>query len=229
MSGVSNHLYTYRKGKSEDQETDNRVQSTPTPCDDIKVFGEVSFSHTITRPANGKSVGSFLGTIVSGRVDHGIGRVLLPGRRGAMKRPKRRFQSLLLIVEAKTALNLDRALPQLVVYLASLHQSRLQRNRSDATVYGLVSDGYAFIFVTITHGGVLKQSRRFEITQGDILTVLGCLKYILEISVSMSPNINATLEKNSGEPVEDHSDSESDIDIDDNNYARPLPECWPEY
>jgi hypothetical protein len=33
-----------------------------TPWDDIKVFGEVSFSHTITRPENGKSVGSFLGT-----------------------------------------------------------------------------------------------------------------------------------------------------------------------
>ena len=61
-------------------------------------------------------MGSFLGTIVSGRVDHGIGRVLPPGRRGAMKCPKRRFRPLLLVVEATTTLNLDRALPQLVVY-----------------------------------------------------------------------------------------------------------------
>lgn len=205
----------------EDHATDNRPQHTPTPWDDIKVFGEVSFSHTITRPANGKSVGSFLGTIVNGRVDHGIGRVLPSVRRGAMKRPKRRFQSLLLIVEAKTALNLDHALPQLVVYLASLHQSRLQRNRSDATVYGVVSDGYAFIFVTITHGGELKQSRRFELTQGDMLTVLGCLKYILERSASMSPNV--TPEKDGGEQAEDQSDGESDMDLDSNEYVSPLP------
>jgi hypothetical protein len=157
-----------------------------------------------------------------GGVDHGIGRVLLPGRSGAMKCPKRRFQSLLLVVEAKTAFNLDRALPQLVVYLASLHQSRLQRNRSDATVYGVASDGYAFIFVTITHKGVLKQSRHFEITQGDTLTVLGCLKYILEMSASMS--LNVTPKKNGGEPVDDHSDCESDMDIDDNNYVSPPPE-----
>jgi hypothetical protein len=37
-----------------------------------------------------------------------------------------------------------------------------------------------------------------------MLTVLGCLKYILEMSASMSPNVR--LEKNGGELVEDHSD-----------------------
>jgi hypothetical protein len=58
----------------EEQTTDNRAQGTSTPWDDIniKIFGEVSFSHTITHPANGKLVGFFLGTIVNGRVDRGI-------------------------------------------------------------------------------------------------------------------------------------------------------------
>jgi hypothetical protein len=114
----------------------------------------------------------FLGTIVNGRIYRGIGRVLPYGRRGSMK-PKRCLQSLLLVVQAKTPFRLDCALPELVVYMASLHQSRLQRNRPNATVYGGVSNGFAFILLTITHDGVLKQSRRFEVTEGDMLTVLG--------------------------------------------------------
>ena len=177
----------------------------------MKVFGEVSFSHVITGPTNGKSAGSesFLGTIVNGRVDRAIGLVQPPSCHIPMKRPKRRFQSLLLVVQAEIPLSVDGALPELVVYLASLHQSRLQRNRSDATVYGVLSDGYAFIFVTITHDGVLKRSRQFEVTQGDTLTVLGYLKYMLEMSESMSPN-----EKDGDELVEGHSDYESDMDLD---------------
>jgi hypothetical protein len=101
--------------------------------------------------------------------------------------------------------------------MASLHQSRLQRNRPDATVYGGVSNGFAFILLTITHDGVLKQSRRFEVTEGDMLTVLGRLKFMLEMSVSISPNV--TLEKGGGESVEDH---DSDMDIDNKDYV-PQP------
>jgi hypothetical protein len=223
MRGVSIHLHIHQKGNlhvhqkgdlnSEYQATDNRAERTPTPWDDVKVFGDVAFSHTITRPAKRKSVASFLGTIVNGRVDRAIGRVhwLRGGRCGSMKLPKRRLQSLLLVVRAKKPLSVDCALPELVVYLASLRQSRLQRNRSDATVYGVVSDGYAFIFVTITHDGVLKESRHFEVTRGDTLTVLGCLKYMLEMSDRMSPNVTA--ENDGGELVEGHCDYESDMEI----------------
>jgi hypothetical protein len=71
----------------------------------------------------------------------------------------------------------------------------------------------------ITHEGVLKQSRRFDVTQGDMRTVLGCLKYILEMSASMSPNL--THEQDGDEPVEDHSDGESEMDLDDNGYVTP--------
>lgn len=96
-----------------------------------------------------------------------------------------------------------------MVYLASIRQSRLQRERSDATVYGVVSDGFGFISVTITHGGVLKQSRRFEVSQGEIRTVLGCLKYVLETSASMSSNTTLETRRDGGEPdqVEDHGNA----------------------
>jgi hypothetical protein len=140
--------------------------------DNVKIFGKVSFTHTIIHPANGKSVGDFLGTIVKGRVDHGIGRIVPHSHRDTRSQPKRRFQFLLLLVEAKPAFNLDRALPQLLVYLGS-PPSRLRRKRSNAAVYGVVSGGHSFILVTITHYGELKQSKRFEITQGDMRTVLG--------------------------------------------------------
>jgi hypothetical protein len=78
------HLHIHQKGnhlRLEDQDHqatagNNRAQRTPTRWDNVKIFGKVSFSHMITRPANGKSVGDFLGIIVNGRVDHGIGRVV---------------------------------------------------------------------------------------------------------------------------------------------------------
>jgi hypothetical protein len=209
--------FTFIHQKGNDLRSEDHTQRIPTCWDNVKIFGKVSFSHMITRPANGKSVGDFLGTVVNGRVDHGIGRVVPY----SCADTKRRFQSLLLVVEAKTALNLTGALPQLVVYLGSIHQSRIQRQRRNATVYGCVSDGYSYIFVTITHEGVLKQSRRFEVTQGDMRTVLGCLKYILEMSASMSPNLTPESEQDGDEPVEDHSDGESEMDIDDSGYVTP--------
>ncbi len=221
MDGVSIHLHVHQKGnvQSEDQASDNRTEGTPTPSDNIKIFGDVSFSHRISPPANGKSVGSFLGITVNGRVDHEIGLVIppTPSHRGS-NHHKRRFRSLLLLIEAKTELNLNQALPQLVVYLASLHQSRLQRQRSDATVYGVVSDGYGFIFITISHYGVLQQSRSFDVNAGEMLTVLGCLRYMLEMSASMSPNV--TPEKVGDE---DHSnlDSYNDSDMDIDNSDSP--------
>jgi hypothetical protein len=113
-------------------------------------------------------------------------------------------------VEAKSDGSVDQALPQLLVYLASLHQSRLQRHRSDASVYGVASDGYVFIFVTISHEGVVRLSRRFDIQQGeDMRVVLGCLKYVLEKTASMS--LNSAPEQSGGQQ-EDGADETDDGD-----------------
>jgi hypothetical protein len=74
-------------------------------------------------------------------------------------KPNQRFHSLLLCVESKVDGILVNALGQLVVYLASLRQSRIDRGKKDSSVYGVVTDGFIYIFVTITHEGVLKKSR----------------------------------------------------------------------
>ncbi|EDR11459.1 uncharacterized protein LACBIDRAFT_324042 [Laccaria bicolor S238N-H82] len=80
-------------------------------------------------------------------------------------------------------------LAQLVVYLASLRQSRLNRGRSNASVHGIATDGLTYVFVTITHEGILKESRLFSLVHGLLSTVLGCLQYILETTMAMCPNL----------------------------------------
>ncbi|KAF9510507.1 hypothetical protein BS47DRAFT_1347914 [Hydnum rufescens UP504] len=164
---------------------------TPPALRDIKVFGDLSFSHKITPMDDSSSRSPYSGVTVTGRVDHAIGRTTF--RRGHSI--EWCFQSLLLLVAT--------ALAQLVVYLGSLHESRLSRNWSDSSIYGVVSDGYLFTFVAITHHGVLKQSRQF-----DTPLVLGCLRYLLEKSAAI------VLDKNTGllDPA---------IDLRDNPYTHP--------
>ena len=158
---------------------------TPGPLNDIKIYGDVSLTHkvisrTTTRPSPN--------IVVSGRIDHSIGRILKTRVKEAVDHRKRCFYSLLLVVDAKFDRSVGHALPQLIVYMASLRQSRLQQNRPDASVYGLASDGYLFIFVKITHDGTVMLSRRLDILRkGDMKKVLGCLKHILEVTVSKSP------------------------------------------
>ena len=152
-----------------------------------------------------------MSTIINGTVNCAIGVALPYHSRCSTKHFKRRFQAFLLIVQAKKPLGLDGALPELVVYLASLRHSRLQQQRTNATVYGAVYEKLRLVFVTITHEGVLKMSRRFKVIGGDTLTVLGCLNYLLEMSASMSPSIP---EDDNGELVEGRGDYDSDLDID---------------
>jgi hypothetical protein len=204
------YFHIYQKGshlKLKDLATDNHPPSTQ--WDNVKVFGDISFPHTISSPASEKPVGSFLGTIINGRVDHGIGHIIVP-RYG---RPRRLFQTLLTVVNAKTTRNLIEVVPELVVYLGSLHQSRHRQRRRNCTVYGLASDGFSFLFLTITHDGVLKESKHFELTSGDLQLVLGCLKHILEVTSKEVPEDGSEL-------MEDACDCE--MDINDSDYIRPL-------
>lgn len=153
-------------------------QRTRTPWDTVKVHCEVSFTHAVN------PLPTIPNTIVCGRVDHGVAIVI-----GSWRVPNLPFHSLLLCVEAEFHGRVSDALPPLVVYLASLRQSRLNQGRSNASVYGLATDGLLFVFVTITREGVLKKSRTFDVKLGNLSIVLGCLQYILEMAMSMSPNL----------------------------------------
>jgi hypothetical protein len=160
-------------------------------------------------------------TTVDGRVDYDIGVVLKSRRRNTFNR---RFHSLMLVVEAKHDHNVGSAVPQLVVYLACLRQSRLHRKRSDASVYGFASDGFGFIFVTITHEGILKLSDTFDIlVPGQLEVVLVCLEYVLTKTADMTPTL--TPEKNSNQRSGDKTmtadgDEDEPIQLDDNDFLR---------
>ena len=202
-------LLTYnklQKGNTSTQPMDG--QRTLTSWDSVKVHCEVSFTHAVnpisTIPQD---------IIVGGRVDHGVGIVIR-----SRKTPNRLFHSLLLCVEAKFHGSLVSALAQLVVYLACLRQSRSNRGRSNTSVYGVATDGLSYVFVTITHEGVLKLSRVFDVMQGDLPIVLGCFQHILEMTMSMTPN--STPEKGrlkkSYADTELEADADPPVDLDDN-------------
>ncbi len=75
-----------------------------------------------------------------------------------MNKPNRRFHSLLLCVEAKIKDNLGSAYGQLVTYLASLRELRINRGKADSSVYGVATNGLKFVFVTITNAGAFQQA-----------------------------------------------------------------------
>ena len=135
---------------------------TPSPLNDIKIYGEVSLTHKVVSRTTIRPSPSI---VVGGRVDHFVGHILKTCVKDAVEQRKRRLYSLLLVVEAKppSYICVGHSLDQLIVYLASLRQSRLQRNRSDASVYGLASDGFVFLFVKISHNGTVMLSREFNI------------------------------------------------------------------
>lgn len=105
-------------------------------------------SHELPAPHDGI-------TTVTGRIDH-----VCP--------PDQFFPHPDVIVVPKPHFTTDQAIPQLVVYLACIHRSRIQRGRTDTSIYGVASDGVTFRFVTISHEGVLRTSAVFDILKGDL-------------------------------------------------------------
>ena len=105
------HIQSHQKGN--DGNSKSRQSSNPPHT----IFQDQSVLRGIVLAPSVKS----RAIVVNGRVDLGIGHTLHSTQDPA----KRRFQSPLLIVEAKRTYNLSGAVVQLVVYLDSLHQSRL--------------------------------------------------------------------------------------------------------
>ena len=147
---------------------------------------------------------------VTGCLDYSVGRVMPTIHAGL----ERRFQCLLVIVEAKAQYIVGKFLPELLVYLACLRQSRIQRHRTDASAYGVASDGYKFLFVKITHDGTVMISRQFDAQQGQTLEILRCLRSILETTVEINDNL--TPEMNGAGDFADPA-----IDLYDNDYTNP--------
>ncbi|KAM6493369.1 hypothetical protein JOM56_011503 [Amanita muscaria] len=129
-----------------------------------------------------------------------------------------RFQPSACLGKAKFTGTLFSALSQLVVYLACLRQSRINRRRSNTSVFGVATDGLSYIFVTITHEGVLKKSNPFDVLQGGLEIVLGSFQYILETAMSMKEETQSDESDSDADTDDDYDDV---VDLDDNPFLYP--------
>ena len=86
--------------------------------------------------------------VVDGRFDWVVGIIFRPDW---LDKPNRRFHSFMLCVEAKIKGNTKSAYRQLVTYLACLRKSCINRGKPDSLVYGAVTDGLKYVFVSIRH------------------------------------------------------------------------------
>lgn len=141
VSRIGESFILFAESSSHWQPTGDEIPanqpSTPKPYSNVKVFCELSFRHSInsTLASNSEAV-----VVVSGRIDHGVGIVFQP-----INKPKRCFHSLLLCVEAKVKDNLGSAYGELVVYLASLRESYINKGKSYSSVYGIATDGINYV------------------------------------------------------------------------------------
>ena len=72
----------------------------------------------------------------------------------------------------------------------------------------------------IKHNGTVGRSKTFDVqVKGDIMAVLGCLKYLLELTASMSPNL--TPGKKGELTLQDDAVDDPAIDLHDNPYRHP--------
>ena len=64
--------------------------------------------------------------------------------------------------------------------------------------------------MTITYEGVFKKSKQFEIDSRELGTILGCLKYMLGMPATMSPNATFKVD---GKKAEVYPDLAMAIDV----------------
>ena len=175
-------------------------QSSP-----INVYCDVPFSWKVPTSRQSRPI------IIKDHIDRCIGRKLRPRGIG-----KCSLQSFLLIVAAKSYINIYGAVAQLVVYLGALRRTRLSRGRSNATVYGVASDGCETRFVMIQHDGKIKISKTFDTgVPRELKTVLGCINYLLKKSEFMAAA------GESADILQEQDNGDLEMDANDNDYMNP--------
>ncbi|KIK45805.1 hypothetical protein CY34DRAFT_486547 [Suillus luteus UH-Slu-Lm8-n1] len=137
------------------------------------VYGKVAFRHLLLSSRSRK-------IIFNGCVDYAIGRAFL----------SLDPNSPLVLASTKVGSIVERAVPgpQLLIYLASIRQSREARGRTDIAVYGVASNGFQWKFVMITHPGFIKVSAPFSTAfLDDTKIILDCLAFMVAAAALMLP------------------------------------------
>ena len=98
---------------------------------------------------------------------------------------KRNTGSLLIIVEAKPAPKASVGMPQMLVYMAAVQEAR--RDRTNKTVFGMLSDGTLYTFACLDNNKRLLISRVFE-WLFDRQAILRHIDHILLDAIQSSPH-----------------------------------------
>ena len=93
--------------------------------------------------------------------------------------------SLLIIIEAKPVGTSTIGMPQMLVYMAAIHEAR--RDRTNRTVFGLLSDGTYYTFACLDNNKKLLVSRVF-LWMLDRREILRHIDHILLDAIQSSPH-----------------------------------------
>ena len=117
--------------------------------------------------------------LIRGRADWALG----------YGRDKTETGSILIVVEAKPVGEASTGLPQLMIYMAGVFESR--RTRSNNTVFGMVSDGAIFWFAFLDHNKKFYVSSPYKWATNQP-TILAYIDTILLDAIHSSPHTTPT-------------------------------------
>ncbi len=90
--------------------------------------------------------------------------------------------AVLLAIEAKRTEKLSSAEAQLLTYLATIRQLRIQADKKNVMTQGFYSDGENYRFMCIRNDGTVMKSQSYDISLGDDSS---CLKLVLNFLLGM--------------------------------------------
>jgi len=101
--------------------------------------------------------------------------------------------TVLLAIEAKRKENVSNAEAQLLAYLATIRQLRIQANKINVMTQGFFSDGEIYRFICICNNGTVMKSRHYDIPlKHELKSVFNFLLSMLITATESSPNTSPT-------------------------------------
>ncbi len=142
----------------------------------LKVFTEMSLSVRVLKSRDE--------WVISGIADWAM---------GYGKRENLDDGAVLLAVKAKRSDVIPTAQAQLLAYLATIRQLRIQANKKNVMTQGLYSDGENYRFLCIRNDGTVMRSDYFDISlRGRLKSVFNFLLGMLITAAESSPNTSPT-------------------------------------
>jgi hypothetical protein len=140
----------------------------------IKVFPEMSLAVRVKKKNNE--------WLVSGIADWGMGY----GDRAALEEG-----AVLLAIEVKQTEKLSSAEAQLLTYLATIRQLRIQADKKNVMMQGFYSDGDIYRFICIRNNGIVMKSQLYDISLDNprhLKSVFNFLLGMVTTAAESSPN-----------------------------------------